>query len=47
MEPNPYQLMVESFAGSVLGGHAVALPVSDSVANMKVLDWIAREATIS
>jgi predicted dehydrogenase len=47
MEPNPYQLMVESFAASVLGGHPVALPVSDSVANMKVLDWIAREATIS
>jgi predicted dehydrogenase len=47
MEPNPYQLMVESFAASVLGGHRVALPVSDSVANMKVLDWIAREATIS
>jgi D-xylose 1-dehydrogenase (NADP+, D-xylono-1,5-lactone-forming) len=47
MEPNPYQLMVESFGASVLGGHPVALPVSDSVANMKVLDWIAREAAIS
>ena len=47
MQPNPYQLMVESFAASVLGGQPVALPVSDSVANMKVLDWIAREATIS
>jgi len=44
MQPNPYQLMVESFAASVLGGQPVALPVSDSVANMKVLDWIAREA---
>jgi xylose dehydrogenase (NAD/NADP) len=46
MEPDPYRLMVESFAGSVLGGHAVALPVSDSVANMRVLDWIAREAAL-
>jgi hypothetical protein len=46
MEPNPYQLMVESFAGSVLGGHPAALPVSDSVANMKVLDWIAAAATL-
>ena len=44
MEPNPYQLMVESFGASVLGGQPVALPVSDSVANMSVLDWIAREA---
>ena len=47
IEPNPYQLMVESFAESVLGGHPVALPVSDSVANMRVLDWIAREALSS
>jgi predicted dehydrogenase len=43
MEPNPYQLMVESCGARVLGGHPVALPVSDSVANMKVLDQI-REA---
>ena len=47
MEPNPYQLMVESFGASVLAGQPVVLPVSDSVANMKVLDWIAREAAIS
>jgi D-xylose 1-dehydrogenase (NADP+, D-xylono-1,5-lactone-forming) len=47
MEPNPYQLMVESFAASVLGGHPVALPVSDSVANMRVLDRIREAATIS
>jgi predicted dehydrogenase len=46
MEPNPYQLMVESFGASVLAGQPVALPVSDSVANMKVLDWIAAAATL-
>jgi predicted dehydrogenase len=46
MEPNPYQLMVESFAGSVLGGYPAALPVSDSVANMRALDWIAAAATL-
>jgi len=40
MEPNPYQLMVESFGQSVLGGYEVELPVSDSVANMRVLDRI-------
>jgi predicted dehydrogenase len=47
MEPDPYRLMVESFGQSALGGHPVALPISDSVANMKVLDWIAREAAPS
>ncbi|HXC78661.1 MAG TPA: Gfo/Idh/MocA family oxidoreductase [Candidatus Acidoferrum sp.] len=41
MEPNPYQLMVESFARSALGGYPLELPVSDSVANMRVLDRIA------
>ena len=46
MEPNPYQLMVESFAKSALGGYPVELPVSDSVANMRVLDWIAVAAGI-
>lgn len=46
MEPNPYQLMVESFAQSVLGGYPVALPVSDSVANMRVLDRIAEAAAL-
>jgi len=44
MEPDPYRLMVESFGASALEGRPVGLPVSDSVANMKVLDWIAREA---
>jgi xylose dehydrogenase (NAD/NADP) len=45
-EPDPYRLMVESFAESVLEGKPVALPVSDSVANMKVLDRIAKAAGI-
>ena len=46
MEPDPYRLMVESFGQSVLGGYPVELPVTDSVANMRVLDWIAREAVL-
>jgi len=45
MEPNPYQLMVESFAKSALGGYPVELPVADSVANMRVLDRIREAAT--
>ena len=43
-QPDPYRLMVESFGESVLEGKAVALPVSDSIANMKVLDRIAESA---
>ena len=45
-EPDPYRLMVESFGESVLEGRPVALPVSDSVANMRVLDRIAEAAGI-
>ena len=45
-EPDPYRLMVESFGQSVLGGHPVELPVSDSVANMRVLDRIAEAAVL-
>jgi D-xylose 1-dehydrogenase (NADP+, D-xylono-1,5-lactone-forming) len=41
--PNQYQLMVESFADSVLNDRPVAIPLSESIANMKVLDRI-REA---
>jgi xylose dehydrogenase (NAD/NADP) len=41
-----YQLMVESFAESVLHDRPVALPISESVANMRVLDRI-REAAAS
>jgi predicted dehydrogenase len=44
MEPDPYRLMVESFGESVLGGRPVALPVSDSIANMRVLDLIRETA---
>ena len=35
---DPYQLMVESFADSILRDRPVALPVSESIANMRVLD---------
>jgi D-xylose 1-dehydrogenase (NADP+, D-xylono-1,5-lactone-forming) len=40
---DPYQLMVESFADSIVGGTPVALPLEDTIANMRVLDRI-REA---
>jgi xylose dehydrogenase (NAD/NADP) len=42
-EPDQYQLMVESFADSVLHERPVAIPLSESIANMRVLDRI-REA---
>jgi predicted dehydrogenase len=45
-EPDPYRLMVESFGESVIDGRPVAIPVSDSVANMRVLDRIAEAAGI-
>ena len=43
-DPDPYRLMVESFGESVIEGRPAAIPVGESVANMRVLDWIAREA---
>jgi D-xylose 1-dehydrogenase (NADP+, D-xylono-1,5-lactone-forming) len=43
VEPDQYQLMVESFADSVLDDRPVAIPLSESIANMKVLDRV-REA---
>ncbi len=43
MDPDPYRLMVQSFGESVMGGRPAAIPVSESVANMRVLDRI-REA---
>jgi xylose dehydrogenase (NAD/NADP) len=43
---DPYQLMVESFADSVLRGQPVAIPTSESIANMRVLDRI-REASVT
>jgi predicted dehydrogenase len=45
-EPDSYQLMVESFGESILEGQAVAIPLSESISNMKVLDQI-REAAKS
>jgi predicted dehydrogenase len=44
---DPYQLMVESFADSVIENRPVAIPPEDSIANMRVLDRIraAAEAT--
>jgi hypothetical protein len=44
MEPDPYRLMVESFGDSVMKDQPVAIPVSDSIANMQVLDRIAEAA---
>lgn len=40
---DPYRLMVESFGDSILEGRPPAIPLSESIANMKVLDRI-REA---
>jgi len=45
-EVDQYQLMVESFADSVLRDRPVAIPLRESIANLKVLDWI-REAAKS
>ena len=43
---DPYQLMVESFADSVILDRPVAIPLAESIANMRVLDRI-REAASS
>ncbi len=43
-EVDAYQLMVESFADSVLHDSPVAIPPSESIANMKVLDRIREVA---
>jgi hypothetical protein len=37
---DPYRLMVESFGESILRDGPVALPIDDSIANMRVLDSI-------
>jgi D-xylose 1-dehydrogenase (NADP+, D-xylono-1,5-lactone-forming) len=37
---DPYQLMVESFADSIVHGRPVEIPLSESVANMRALDRI-------
>ena len=41
---DPYQLMVESFGRSVIDDRPVELPVSESIANMRVLDRIRESA---
>jgi len=38
---DPYRLMVESFADSVIRDRPVEIPLSESIANMRVLDRIA------
>ena len=43
-EADPYRLMVESFADSVLDDRPVAIPLSESIANMRVLDRIRAAA---
>ena len=42
---DPYQLMVESFADSVLHDQPVAISLDHSIANMKVLDRIREAAS--
>jgi D-xylose 1-dehydrogenase (NADP+, D-xylono-1,5-lactone-forming) len=46
-EVDPYQLMVESFADSVLLDRPLAIPPQESIANMKVLDRIRESAASS
>jgi xylose dehydrogenase (NAD/NADP) len=46
MDPDPYQLMVESFGESVFRDRPVAIPLDESIANMKVLDRIREAAKI-
>jgi xylose dehydrogenase (NAD/NADP) len=43
-EVDEYQLMVESFGESILRDRPVAIPLSESIANMKVLDQIKQVA---
>jgi len=45
MDPDPYQLMVESFGDSVMKDRPVEITLGESIANMKVLDRI-REAVV-
>jgi predicted dehydrogenase len=42
---DPYQLMVESFARSVIEGVPAAISLNESIANMRVLDQIREAAT--
>jgi xylose dehydrogenase (NAD/NADP) len=42
---DPYQVMVESFARSVMNGLPAAIPLSESIANMQVLDRVRAAAS--
>ena len=44
---DPYQLMVESFAESVLNGEPAAIPPSESIANLRVMDRIREVAVLA
>jgi len=46
-EVDEYQVMVESFADSILLDKPAAIPLSESIANMKVLDRIKEAAATS
>jgi predicted dehydrogenase len=46
-EVDEYQVMVESFGESILLDKPVAIPLSESIANMKVLDRIKEAAATS
>lgn len=41
---DPYQLMVESFADSILHDRPIAIPLGESIANMRALDRIRAAA---
>jgi len=44
---DPYQLMIESFADSVLNKQPVAIPLSESIANLRVIDQIRETAALN
>ena len=46
-EIDEYQVMVESFAESILLDRPAAIPLSESIANMRVLDQIKEAAAKS
>jgi D-xylose 1-dehydrogenase (NADP+, D-xylono-1,5-lactone-forming) len=43
---DPYQLMVEAFADAVLSGSPAPLPLSDSIANLRLLDRVRAAAQL-
>jgi predicted dehydrogenase len=46
-DPDPYRVMVESFGVSVLKDRPVEVTLDESIANMRVLDWIREAASES